>query len=99
MDVSPQVTPIRHLFCYSPKELEGYCLFDILVSIDGRRDGVGDLPIYIRVTGKDKDLFFIFLLNLHFFKFLFGNLDRVALKVDLKNSASLPVTDSLHRPE
>jgi len=97
MDITPEVAPVRHLLGDPAKDLEGYRLLHLLVSIDGRGYRMGDLLVDRGIVRQGEDLFLSFLIDLDLLKLFFCNFDRVAFEVDVKYGALLPMADPLYR--
>ncbi|KAF5032047.1 hypothetical protein DSECCO2_621400 [anaerobic digester metagenome] len=99
VDVAAEAGAVRHLLCDTAEELERDRLLHVVGPVDRRRDRPGDLLVDQGIAGERLDLHLILLGDRDLFKLFLGDLDRVALEVDIKERALLAVIDPLHRPQ
>ncbi len=99
VDVATETGAVRHILCYTAEELERDRLLHVVGPVDRRRDRPGDLLVDQGVAGERCNLCLVLLGDRDLLELLLGDLDRVALEIDVKERALLAVVDPLHRPE
>ena len=99
MDVAAETGAVRHLLRDAAEELERDRLLHVVGPVDRRRDRPGDLFVDQGIAGERFDLRLVLLGDRDLLELLLGDLDGVALKVDVKERALLAVVDPLHRPQ
>ena len=99
VNVAAETGAVRHILRDTAEELERDRLLHVVGTVDRRRDRPGDLLVDHGVAGERHDIRLVLLGDRDLLELLLGDLDGVALEIDVKERALLAVVDPLHRPE